>query len=81
MNTILLSLALSFLKWWISSKIFNRIVELVDNMVSVDISGDEKRAYVIQMMKREYDLLTTAGIAAVIELYLLTQKQVMDKGE
>jgi|WetSurSiteA1Bulk_404760.scaffolds.fasta_scaffold523759_1 hypothetical protein len=75
MNTILLSLALSFLKWWISSGVFTRIVELVDKMASANMTGEDKRLYVITAMKAEYSMLSTTGIAAVIEMYLLNQKQ------
>lgn len=73
MNTIILSLALALIKWWIGSGVFTRITALVEYVGKTDMSGLEKREYVINAAKNEFGLLTTTGISAVIELYLLNK--------
>jgi hypothetical protein len=73
MNSILLTIALKSIQWWIGSGIFLRITDLVDYMMNDTRTGAEKREYVVDTIKDEFTIVGGA-IRAVIEVYLLKSK-------
>ena len=73
MQALFLSLAAALIKWYVGTGVFSRIEELVVQMISSDLTNDEKREYVITAIKSEYSLLRTRVIDMVIGL-ILTKK-------
>lgn len=66
MKTMILSIVVSLIKWYIGSGVFARIEALVLEMVKSELTNDEKRQYVINVVKSEYTMLRTRVIDMVI---------------
>ncbi len=64
----------SFIRWWIGSGIFDRIQDVVMEMMSSDLTNDEKRTYVITKILAEYDLLKVRVVDLVISIVLVKLK-------
>ncbi len=66
MQAIFLSLAISFIKWYLGSGIFDRIETLVLGLVNSEMSNEDKRSTVIAAVKQEYSMIRTRVIDMVI---------------
>lgn len=66
MKTMILSIIVGLIKWYIGSGVFARIEALVLEMVKSELTNDEKRQYVINVVKSEYTMLRTRVIDMVI---------------
>jgi hypothetical protein len=64
----------SFIRWWIGSGIFDRIKDLVIEMMNSDKSNEEKRLYVITKVLSEYAMLKTRFVDLVISTVLIKLK-------
>lgn len=52
-----LALAYQFIRWWVSSGLFDRIAELVLDLTLETIPGNEKKQRVIQFVQAEGQVL------------------------
>lgn len=68
------SVIYSFIRWWIGSGIFDRIKDLVSEMMSTTLTNEEKRAYVINKITEEYTLLKVRVIDLIISIVLIQIK-------
>ncbi len=66
MQAFVLAVAVGLIKWYVGTGVFNRIEALVMEMVNSTLSNDEKRQYVIDTVKKEYDMIRTRIIDMVI---------------
>jgi len=69
MNTakhLLLSTILRLIRWYIGTGVFDRLKDLVLQMMDDDRTNAQKRKYVTQIMKKEYKMLRTATIEMTI---------------
>ena len=72
MNSVYLAFATSFIKWYVGTGVYDRIAQLVKEMVNSDKTNSEKRDYVIQKTKEEFSLIKTRVIDIVIGSVLET---------
>lgn len=68
------SIIYSFIRWWVGSGLFDRIRSSVMEMIDSDKTNDEKREYVIQLIKSEFDLIKVRLIDLVISIVLIKIK-------
>ena len=68
------SIIYSFIRWWVGSGLFDRIRSLVMEMVDSEKTNDEKREYVIQLIKSEFALIKVRLIDLVISIVLIKVK-------
>lgn len=66
MQSILLTLAITLIKWYVGTGVFGRIEALVMEMVNSDMPNEGKRQYVIDAIKKEYTMIRTRIIDMVI---------------
>lgn len=66
MKEMFLLAVTKFVRWYVGTGVYERIKELVIEMVSSDKTNDEKRQYVIEMIKKEYETIRTRLIDVVI---------------
>lgn len=59
------------IRTYVGSGIFNRISELVLDLVNVNMPGDDKKKRVREVMKSEYAALTTIVVDTVIQIVLM----------
>ena len=64
----------SFIRWWVGSGIFDRIKALVTEMISSELSNDEKRNYVITKITEEVAVLKVRVIDLIISIILIQVK-------
>ena len=55
----LVSMIVRFVQWYVGTGVFDRIRELVLEMTNDDRSSNEKREYVINSAKAEYNTIRT----------------------
>lgn len=70
----MVSIIYSFIRWWIGSGVFDRIKGLVTEMLSTELTNDEKRNYVITIINEEYALLKVRVIDLIISIVLIQIK-------
>lgn len=68
------SVIYSFIRWWIGAGIFDRIKALVTEMMSADLTNEEKRLYVITKINEEYALIKVRFIDLIISIVLIRLK-------
>lgn len=68
------SVIYSFIRWWIGTGIFDRIKALVTEMMSADLTNEEKRLYVITKINEEYALIKVRFIDLIISIVLIRLK-------
>lgn len=66
MQSILLTLAITLIKWYVGTGVFGCIEALVMEMVNSDMPNEGKRQYVIDATKKEYAMIRTRIIDMVI---------------
>ncbi len=66
MQSILLTLAITLIKWYVGTGVFYRIEALVIEMIKSDMTNEQKRQYVIDTIKKEYAMIRTRLIDMVI---------------
>jgi hypothetical protein len=83
-----LNAAITGLRWYIGSGVFDRVSGLVRLLMFSDLSGGEKRAKVFEFAENEYGIVGGAvsrklkyGIAAVVEVTLLQHEVSADNDE
>lgn len=68
------SVIYSFIRWWIGTGVFDRIKDLVTEMMSSELTNDEKRLYVITKINEEYALIKVRFIDLIISIVLIRLK-------
>lgn len=61
------------LRWYVGSGVFARVTQMVEEMMSADFTGAEKREKVVQWAKEEFAFIRGNVVRAIIEVYLLKQ--------
>lgn len=59
------------LRWYAGSGVFDRVAEMVEDMMNADLTGAEKREKVVQWAKDEFAFIRGNLVRAIIEVYLL----------
>ena len=62
----MVSMIIRFVQWYVGTGVFNRIHDLVLEMTNDERDSDDKRKYVINTAKAEYDTVRTHIIDLVI---------------
>jgi hypothetical protein len=70
----MVGLIYSFIRWWIGSGIFDRIAQLVIEMMSSTKTDDEKKQYVVEMAQTEFNTLKGRVIDLIINIVLIKVK-------
>ena len=84
MKSYFLNLAISALRWYIGTGAFDRITGLIRELIETSASGDEKRRYVLDFARHEYNFISDSArfsVKAIIELTLLRYAIEMDDDE
>lgn len=71
MKAMFLALAISAFRSYVGSGVYDRVVALVLEIASADLTGAEKMERVIAGAKREFRELSTSLIRAIAELTLV----------
>lgn len=74
MGQIIFAFIYYVFRLYIGTVKFDKIKELVLNLLNEDIPKDQKRAQVIEWAKQEFDNLSSTVINAVVEMVLLKNK-------
>lgn len=61
------------LRWYAGSGVFDRVTQMVAEMMNADLTGAEKREKVVQWAKEEFAFIRGNLVRAIIEVYLLKQ--------
>jgi hypothetical protein len=61
------------LRWYAGTGVFDRVIELVEEMKNADLSNSEKRERVVEWTKKEFAFIRGTLVRAIIEIYLLKQ--------
>ena len=66
----MVSMIVRFVQWYVGTGVFDRIRELVLEMSNDERSSDQKREYVIQSAKSEFDTIRTHIVDLAISTVL-----------
>ena len=73
-KTTIVSMIFNFVRWYVGTGVFNRINQLVLEMTDSDRSSDDKRKYVIESAKAEYDTVRTHVVDLAISTILTSMR-------
>ena len=66
-----LNVAIQAIKWYLGTGAANTLIDSIISLISDERTGEEKRAYVVEMGRSQLDLVDKEfGIKALIELVL-----------